>query len=175
MKKTTIATVLTATLFAAVPPSFAQTTPTQVGVPAERSVARPLMPLTHIATGTVRVVDTAQRTVVIAHLPVPSLNWPAMTMSFKFQEPVSAEVLPVGKDVTFNFVQAGSDYVITAAQPAAANVASSSGKPVGHDMPDMKGHGMGQMTGMGGMMDMCEGMMSGMTGGPRNKPGQTFR
>lgn len=51
--------------------------------------------------------------VVIAHDPVPSLDWPAMTMTFAVQGRLLDEV-EVGDDVEFEFIQSGDGYVITA-------------------------------------------------------------
>lgn len=144
-------------------PSFAQREPSP-DIPAQ--AGRQTMPLTHIARGTVKHVDAAQSAVTVAHEAVASLNWPPMTMQFKYREPVTADMLAVGKGITFNFVQSGSDYVITAVQPVVGSVASSPGKhKEDHAMDDMQGHDMEQMKGMGGMMDMCSGMMSSMMGG----------
>ena len=40
----------------------------------------------HNASGTVSKVDDAQGTVTIAHGPVETMKWPAMTMTFKAKE-----------------------------------------------------------------------------------------
>lgn len=144
-------------------PGFAQRVPGS-DIPAQ--AGRQTMPLTHIARGTVKHVDAAQRAVTVAHAAVASLNWPPMTMQFNYREPVTADMLAVGEAITFNFVQSGGDYVITAVQPGVGPVAPSPGKDKeDHAMGDMQGQGMGQMKGMGGMMDMCGGMMSSMMGG----------
>ena len=38
--------------------------------------------MTHKATGVVKAVDSSKGTITLAHGPVESLNWSAMTMSF---------------------------------------------------------------------------------------------
>lgn len=67
----------------------------------------------HPATGVVKSVDRAKSTVMLAHDPVRSLNWPAMTMPFTVKDKALLEKLPAGKKVQFEFVQQGKDYVIT--------------------------------------------------------------
>jgi len=67
----------------------------------------------HQATGVVKSVDRAKSTVMLAHDPVKSLNWPAMTMPFTIKDKALLEKLPAGKKVQFEFVQQGKDYVIT--------------------------------------------------------------
>jgi Cu(I)/Ag(I) efflux system protein CusF len=53
--------------------------------------------------------------VTIAHGPVQSLNWPAMTMNFLVKDKALLDRLSSGKKVDFEFVQQGRDYVITSA------------------------------------------------------------
>ena len=67
----------------------------------------------HPASGVVKSVDRAKSTVVLAHDPVKSLNWPAMTMPFTVKDKALLEKLQAGKKVEFQFVQQGKDYVIT--------------------------------------------------------------
>lgn len=67
----------------------------------------------HKATGVVKRVDRAKGTVALAHDPVASLKWPAMTMSFTVKNPSLFDKLPAERKVEFEFVQQGRDYVIT--------------------------------------------------------------
>ena len=67
----------------------------------------------HHAAGTVKSVDAGKGTVSIAHGPVSTLNWPAMTMTFKAQDRKQLEALRAGAKVEFDFEQRGKDYVIT--------------------------------------------------------------
>lgn len=46
----------------------------------------------------------------VAHEPIKTMNWPAMTMGFNFKDKV---LLDDGKEVEFEFVQDDKDYVIT--------------------------------------------------------------
>jgi len=68
----------------------------------------------HKATGVVKKVDPKAGTVTLAHDPVKSLNWPAMTMGFTVKDKMLLDKLAVDKKVEFEFVQQGKDYVITA-------------------------------------------------------------
>jgi Cu/Ag efflux protein CusF len=68
----------------------------------------------HKATGVVKKVDSRTGTVTLAHDPVKSLNWPAMTMGFTVKETALFDKLAVDRKVEFEFVQRGKDYVITA-------------------------------------------------------------
>ena len=67
----------------------------------------------HKAAGTVTKIDPAKNAVTIAHDPVPTMKWPAMTMTFAVKDKAMLEKLPAGKKVAFEFVQQGKDYVIT--------------------------------------------------------------
>lgn len=67
----------------------------------------------HTATGVVEAVDTAKASVTLAHEPVKSLNWPAMSMGFKVNDPKLLQSVKKGDKVQFTFVQSGRDYVIT--------------------------------------------------------------
>jgi Cu(I)/Ag(I) efflux system protein CusF len=67
----------------------------------------------HEATGVVKALDTEKGTVTLAHGPVKSLNWPAMTMSFAVKDKALFNKLAVDKKVHIQFVQQGSDYVVT--------------------------------------------------------------
>jgi Cu(I)/Ag(I) efflux system protein CusF len=58
-------------------------------------------------------VDPKAGTVTLAHDPVKSLKWPAMTMGFQVKDKTLLSKLAVDKKVEFEFVQQGKDYVIT--------------------------------------------------------------
>lgn len=69
---------------------------------------------THQAKATVKKVDPAGGTVTLAHEPIKTLNWPAMTMDFKVKEKALLDKLAAGKQVQVDIVQEGKDYVVTA-------------------------------------------------------------
>ncbi len=69
---------------------------------------------THNAVGVVKAVDQAKGSVTFVHEPVKSLNWPSMTMAFQVKDKALYEKLVPGKKVSFDFLQLGKDYVVTA-------------------------------------------------------------
>ena len=69
---------------------------------------------THKAAGVVKAVDVKAGMVTVAHGPVPTLNWDAMTMDFKVKDKKLLEKFSQGKKVEFEFVEQGDDYVVTA-------------------------------------------------------------
>lgn len=68
---------------------------------------------THKGSGTVSKVDSGKGTVTIAHGPVESMKWPAMTMTFKVKDKKMLDKVKEGDKVDFSFVQSGKDYTIT--------------------------------------------------------------
>lgn len=68
---------------------------------------------THMATGVVKKLNAEAAVVTVAHEPVNSLNWPAMTMGFKVKDKALLAKLKEGQKVEFEFVQEGEDYVVT--------------------------------------------------------------
>lgn len=67
----------------------------------------------HKATGVVKSVDAKNSTVTLAHQPVASMKWSAMTMSFRAEDPKLLQGLAAGQKVDFEFTQRGKDYVLT--------------------------------------------------------------
>ena len=62
--------------------------------------------------GVVLKVDRANATVKLNHEPIPALNWPKMTMSFRLKEGALADQVKEGDTVEFFLEKSGSDYVI---------------------------------------------------------------
>lgn len=80
-------------------------------------MAKPTAPraqTTHSATGVVTKVDAQGGVVTLAHEPVKSLNWPAMTMGFQVKDKTLLDKLTLGKKVAIEFVQDAKGYVVTA-------------------------------------------------------------
>lgn len=73
----------------------------------------PALAQEHHTTGVVKSVDAQKHSASIAHGPVPSLNWPGMTMSFKVKDDATLAKLKPGAKIEFRFVQSGHDYIIT--------------------------------------------------------------
>ena len=67
----------------------------------------------HKATGVVKKVDPKSGTATLAHEPIKSLNWSAMTMTFAVKDKAMLDKLQPGKKVEVEFMQQGKDYVIT--------------------------------------------------------------
>ena len=67
----------------------------------------------HQATATVKAVDPSKGTVTLAHDPVKSLKWPAMTMGFSVKDKMLFDKMSVGEKVNVEFMQDGSQYVVT--------------------------------------------------------------
>jgi Cu(I)/Ag(I) efflux system protein CusF len=70
----------------------------------------------HKASGKITKVDKARGSVTISHGPVASINWPAMSMSFKVKDKAMLDKVKNGDQVEFSFVQSGKDYTITQMQ-----------------------------------------------------------
>jgi Cu(I)/Ag(I) efflux system periplasmic protein CusF len=68
----------------------------------------------HAGSGVVREVDAARGRVTLAHDPIASLRWPAMTMTFVVKDKAILDKLAVDARVEVEFVQLGSDYVVIA-------------------------------------------------------------
>jgi Cu/Ag efflux protein CusF len=66
----------------------------------------------HKATGVVTRMDKDK--VTIKHEPVPSMNWPSMTMAFKVKDKAVMDKMKKDAKVSFEFVQEGKDYIVTA-------------------------------------------------------------
>tara|TARA_R110001599_G_scaffold353676_1_gene595001 strand:+ start:23590 stop:23949 length:360 start_codon:yes stop_codon:yes gene_type:complete len=73
-----------------------------------------LKAMSHQATGVVKALDLVKGTVKLAHGPVKSLEWPAMTMRFAVKDKALFDKLAVGQEVTVEIVKQGVDYVVTA-------------------------------------------------------------
>ena len=72
---------------------------------------------TGVYTTTGQVTAVAPDSVTISHQPVPALNWPAMTMTFKAPDQAMVAGLQNGAAVEFSFRQQGSDNVLTEIKP----------------------------------------------------------
>ncbi|MGC2457645.1 MAG: copper-binding protein [Gallionellaceae bacterium] len=65
------------------------------------------------AVGVVKQVDQTRGIAVIAHEPIKSLGWSAMTMNFRIEDKALFDKLKQGKRVKFEFIIRGEDYVVT--------------------------------------------------------------
>lgn len=60
------------------------------------------------STGIVKAIDMENKKITISHDPIPSVNWPAMTMRFTLTPQTQLGDIKVGDKVAFNFVQQGN-------------------------------------------------------------------
>jgi Cu(I)/Ag(I) efflux system protein CusF len=115
MKKSALVAVVLASLLAGAATLAQQQVDNTKGVDVGRKAATESpMPTAHPATGVVKKIDSKASNVTIAHGPVDSLNWAAMTMTFKVRDRLLFDKLATGKKVRFEFVEEDGDYVLTA-------------------------------------------------------------
>ena len=67
----------------------------------------------HKAVGVVKKVDAKAGKVTLAHDPVKTMNWPAMTMTFQVKDKAMLDKLGEGKTIEFEFENRGKEHVIT--------------------------------------------------------------
>lgn len=70
--------------------------------------------VTHRLSGTVKKVDVKAKSVTVDHAAVQTLNWPAMTMTFKVEDPAIIAKLKTGAKIDADMIERGHDYVIVA-------------------------------------------------------------
>lgn len=66
----------------------------------------------HEGVGTVKSVDSSKSMVTLAHEPIASLGWPAMTMAFTVKDKALLSKFTPGAKVTFVLAPEGSNMVI---------------------------------------------------------------
>jgi Cu(I)/Ag(I) efflux system membrane fusion protein len=83
-------------------------------------------PANHRGQGSVEAVDLARATVTLAHGPIASLKWPAMTMDFRVKDPSLLRTLKPGQKIVFDMVEESAGvYAIVRVQPAGASPAAA--------------------------------------------------
>jgi len=88
------------------------------------SVAAPTL-ANHRGEGSIEAVDPARSTVTLAHGPIASLKWPAMTMDFRVKDPALLRTLKPGQKIAFDLIEeSAGEYVIVRVQPAGASPAA---------------------------------------------------
>lgn len=65
-------------------------------------------------TGVITAIDTKANTLTIRHGAIPSVNWPAMTMTFKASPPALLHGLSVGQTIEFDVRTQGMAAEVTA-------------------------------------------------------------
>ncbi|MCC7135088.1 MAG: efflux RND transporter periplasmic adaptor subunit [Nitrosomonas sp.] len=80
----------------------------------------------HQGEGNIKAIDFTHAMVTLAHGPITSLNWPAMLMDFRVNDPALLRSLKPGQQVAFEVIeQTVGEYVIVAIQPVDANAVTS--------------------------------------------------
>jgi len=89
------------------------------------SVAAPVL-ANHRGEGSVEAVDLARATVTLAHGPIASLKWPAMTMDFRVKDPALLRTLKPGQTIAFDMIEeSAGEYIIVRVRPAGAKPATA--------------------------------------------------
>ena len=84
---------------------------------------------THRGEGTVEAVDPANASVTLAHGPIASLKWPAMTMDFKVKDAAMLRTLKPGQRIVFDMTgEPGGEYTIVGIEAAGAKPATDASK-----------------------------------------------
>ena len=87
-------------------------------MPMSGSMAEPMSKKIHHGIGIVRKVDVENGRITIAHEPIPSIQWPAMTMTFAVQNGKLLDQITVGEKIKFDLVQSAKDqYQVTRMTP----------------------------------------------------------
>lgn len=85
--------------------------PNMPGMPNAASTAK-----TGKGVGVITALDPKAAKITIKHGPIPSVGWPAMTMTFKATPPKLLTGLHVGQTVGFDVRTKGADAEVTALQ-----------------------------------------------------------
>ena len=95
---------------------------------------KPAGGVSHKAVGTIEEIDSKTGSASISHGPVPSLNWPEMTMEFVFANDALFKGLQPGAEISFEFVERKpGEWVITSVLPAALHRKDGAVPDAGHD------------------------------------------
>lgn len=109
MRKTMTILASVAAIAIAPMPAFAHhNTSHSMAVESTREHAAPCA--AHEGAGVVAAISGDE--ITLHHAPVASLNWPAMTMTFRAQSPALLEGVAVGDHVRFRFQESGAAHVI---------------------------------------------------------------
>ena len=68
-------------------------------------------------TGIIKAIDAKAGTLTIKHGPIPAVDWPAMTMTFKAKPASLLTGLKVGQTIGFDTTVRGMDADVTAVRP----------------------------------------------------------
>lgn len=112
MRKHLTAIMLAAAL--AAPAAFAATPQMDPNMPGMQHEANPTDAQ---GVGIVKAIDTAKGTITLKHQAIASIQWPAMTMTFKVASLDLLKAAKVGDTVNFGLHPAGMDSTVTSIEP----------------------------------------------------------
>ncbi len=102
--------------------SFGHTTYYPVSDEQEIASSSAVLSAAHVqyrGEGSIEAIDFAHATVTLAHGPIESLQWPAMVMDFRVQEPALLQSFKPGQKVIFEIAEeSAGEFVIVRIQPA---------------------------------------------------------
>ncbi len=90
------------------------------GVLDRLGAAAPAAPRIHTGTGRITRVDAKTGELEMQHDPIPSINWPAMTMEFEVRDPAILKGLKAGQQVEFDLADEDGDFPLIAIRPRGA-------------------------------------------------------
>ena len=103
--------------------------PLETGTGKQAGPGAAAAPQTHRGEGRVEAVNPAAASVTLAHGPIASLKWPAMTMDFKVRDPALLRALKPGQKIVFDVAgEPGGEYTIVGIQAAGAQPAADAQK-----------------------------------------------
>lgn len=115
MKKTLLILTLASTLITA--SAFAAPQQMDPNMPGMAGMQHDPKPTDAQGVGVVKAIDTANGTITLKHEAIPSIQWPAMTMTFKVASPDLLKKAKVGDKVKFGLRPAGMNSTVTSITP----------------------------------------------------------
>ena len=76
----------------------------------------------HTGSGRITVIDAKTGELEMQHEPIPSLDWPSMTMEFEVKDPSILKGLKKGQQVEFDLVKEDGGFPVVAIRPKATVV-----------------------------------------------------
>ena len=81
----------------------------------------------HTGSGRITLIDARTGELEMQHEPIPSLDWPSMTMEFEVKDPAILKGLKQGQQVEFDLVKEEGGFPVVAIRPKAAAVKPAAG------------------------------------------------
>jgi len=81
----------------------------------------------HTVSGRITLIYAKTGELEMQHEPIPSLDWPSMTMEFEVKDPAILKGLKKGQQVEFDLVKEDGGFPVVAIRPKAAAVKPAAG------------------------------------------------